>query len=61
MSQMMKIVETLPADFIARMGQCQDRKTLNCFSGKTLLKIASLSTPEQRQSSIETAHNRIPC
>ena len=58
-SQLMTIVEKLPDDFIEKMGECKDQSLLKTFSGKTLLRIAHLSTPEQRQSYIETVRNRI--
>lgn len=48
-SQMMKIVDTLPSDFITHMSQTQDRKTLNRFSGKTLMRIANLKTTKERE------------
>lgn len=52
-SQMMKIVETLPSDFIVHMGQCQNHNTLRRFSGKTLLKIAALDSPQSRKQTID--------
>ena len=54
-SQMMKIVETLPADFINHMSQTQDRKMLNRFSGKILLKIAGMPQPSSRKAYIQQA------
>ena len=54
-SQMMKIVETLPPEFITHMSQTQDRKTLNRFSGKTLLKIASMPQLSNRNAYIHQA------
>ena len=45
-SQLMTILETLPDDLISTMKTTKDRSLLKRFSGRTLLKIASLSTPE---------------
>jgi len=58
-SQLMTILENLPDDFISIMKTTEDQSLLKRFSGKTLLRIAGLSTLEQRQSYIETAHKRI--
>jgi hypothetical protein len=56
----MTILEKIPADLISSLKTTKDQALIKRFSGKTLLKIASLSTPEQRQIYIETARNRIP-
>ncbi len=53
-SQLMTIVENLPDDFISIMKTTEDQSLLKRFSGKALLRIAALSTPEQRESCIET-------
>ena len=54
-SQLMTIVENLPDNFISIMKTTKDQSLIKRFSGKTLLRIAALSTPKQRQSYIETA------
>jgi len=51
-SQLMTIVENLPDDFISIMKTTEDQSLLKRFSGKTLLRIAALSTPEQREKHI---------
>jgi hypothetical protein len=55
-SQLMTIVENLPDDFISIMKTTKDQSLLKRFSGKTLLRIAGLSTPEQRKSHIKNIH-----
>nr|AMP48175.1 hypothetical protein [uncultured bacterium] len=52
-SQLMTIVESLPDDFISIMKTTADQSLLKRFSGKSLLRIAALSTPEQREAHIE--------
>ena len=54
-SQLMTILEKIPADLIASLNTTEDQTLIKRFSGKTLLKIASLRTPEQRQAYIETS------
>jgi hypothetical protein len=58
-SQLMTILEKTPADLISSLKTTEDQTLIKRFSGKTLLKIASLNTPEQRQTYIETTRNRI--
>ena len=58
-SQLMTIVESLPDDFISIMKTTKDQSLLKRFSGKTLLRIAGLSTPEQRKTYITTIRNQI--
>jgi len=57
-SQLMKIVNNLPSDFISQMTECQDQNLIHRFSGKTLLRIASLQTLQQRQEYIESLNAR---
>ena len=47
-SQLMTIVENLPNDFISIMKTTEDQSLLKRFSGKTMLRIAKLSTQEQK-------------
>ena len=49
----MTIVENLPDDFISIMKTTEDQSLLKRFSGKTMLRIAALSTPEQREAHIK--------
>lgn len=48
-SQFMKIVGVLPEDFVEYMGHCKDETLIRRFSGKTLLRIAGLESPNERQ------------
>lgn len=52
-SQLMKIVNNLPGDFISQMAECQDQDLIHRFSGKTLLRIASMGTPCDRKNQIQ--------
>ncbi len=52
-SQLMKIADNLPPNFLAKMRDCQDSKMLKRFTGKTLLKIAALNSPKSRQETID--------
>jgi hypothetical protein len=58
-SQLMTIIEKLPDSFISTMKTTKDQSLLKRFSGKSLLRIAALSTPEQRQAYIESIQNEI--
>ena len=51
-SQLMTIATNLPDDFISIMKTTEDQSLLKRFSGKSLLRIAALSTPEQREAHI---------
>lgn len=51
-SQLMKIVHVLSEDFVEYMRDCQDENIIRRFSGKTLLRIAGLESPRQRQEAI---------
>lgn len=53
-SQLMKIADVLPREFVEYMGRCEDQNLIKRFSGKTLLKIAGLETRQQRQQVIGT-------
>lgn len=52
-SQLMKIIEVLPKDFVDRMGRCHDQIVIKRFPGRTLLKIAGLKSPYKRQAVID--------
>ena len=58
-SQLMTILEKLPDNFISIMKTTEDQSLLKRFSGKTMLRIAGLSTPEQRETYITTVRNQI--
>ena len=51
-SQLMTILDKIPADLISSLKTTEDQSLIKRFSGKALLKIASLNTSEQRQSYI---------
>jgi acyl carrier protein phosphodiesterase len=58
-SQLMTIATNLPDDFISIMKTTEDQSLLKRFSGKTMLRIAALSTPEQRQARIASLKNKM--
>jgi hypothetical protein len=51
-SQLMTIVENLPDDFISIMKTTEDQSLIKRFSGKTLLRIASINETRDRQAHI---------
>lgn len=51
-SQLMKIAGVLPQEFLDYMRRCEDQNVIKRFSGKTLLRIAGLESPNRRQQSI---------
>lgn len=52
-SQLMTILEKLPADFINTLSETKDQSLLKRFSGKTLLQIASMNNPQERLLQIQ--------
>lgn len=58
-SQLMKIVDVLPEDFVEYMGHCKDKTLIRRFSGKKLLRIAGLESQRQRQQMISQILNKI--
>ena len=52
-SQLLKISTNIPDDFIAKLAQCKDPILLRRFTGKRLLKIASLEVEKNRIETIE--------
>lgn len=52
-SQLTKIVNNLPDDFMEKMRGCEDRCMLKTFSGKKLLEIAGLENEHNRQKAID--------
>ena len=51
-SQYLKLLDRLPKSFINRMKDCDDSKLLRRFSGRKLLQIAGLESPEDREQEI---------
>ena len=51
-SQLMKLADNLPAPFLKDMKSCTDQTIIKRFSGKTLMHIAKLKTPQERQTII---------
>jgi len=52
-SQLLKIIDNLPTDFITKLQQTEDPIMLRRFSGKRLLKLASFQTSKHMESAIE--------
>jgi len=52
-SQLLKIIDNLPAYFIRKIEETEDPILLRSFSGKKLLKIANLETKQRRQKEIK--------
>jgi hypothetical protein len=53
LAHLLKIVNTLPQDFIESIRSCQDQDKLRVFNGKRLLRISRLKTEQERQNEIE--------
>ncbi len=53
-SQLLKIVDNLPAHFIRKIEESEDPILLRRFSGKRLLKLASLTDPERIADAIQS-------
>ena len=51
-SQLMKLVDNLPENFLNDMKSCIDQTIIKRFSGKTLMRIAKLNTAKERQAII---------
>lgn len=51
-SQLMKIADVLPGEFVEYMGGCQNQTVMKRFSGRTLLHIAGLASSAERQEAI---------
>ena len=58
-SQLMKIAEVLPEEFVDYMERCEDQSLIKRFSGKTLLRIAGIESPKQRQEMIGSLMEKI--
>ena len=53
-SQLIKIVDHLPASFIKKLDETDDPALLRRFSGKQLLRLASFETKERMEKTIES-------
>jgi hypothetical protein len=53
LAYLLKIVNTLPPDFIEDMQSCTDEKKLKTFNGRRLLRISRLKTENERRNEIE--------
>ncbi len=58
-SQLMKIADVLPQEFVEYMGRCEEQAVIRRFSGKTLLRIAGLGLPVRRQEVISALLERV--
>jgi len=52
-SQLLKIIDNLPTDFITKLQETEDPIMLRRFSGKRLLKLASFQTRKHMEGAIE--------
>jgi len=52
-SQLLKIIDNLPAYLIKKIQETEDPIVLRKFSGKRLLRLASFQTQEHMESAIE--------
>ena len=53
LAHLLKIVKTIPPDFVENMESCTDESMLKIFHGRQLLKISRLKTEKERQNAIE--------
>ena len=53
LAHLLKIVNTLPPDFIEDMQSCNDEEKLKIFNGRRLLQISRLKTDKERRNEIE--------
>jgi len=53
LAHLLKIVKTLPQDFVETMKSCTDENMLKIFHGRRLLKISRLKTDKERRNAIE--------
>jgi hypothetical protein len=53
LAHLLKIVKTLPPDFVERMKTCTDENMLKVFHGRRLLKISRLKTEKERRAEIQ--------
>ena len=53
LAHLLKIVNTLPPDFIEDIKSCNDEEKLKIFNGRRLLQISRLKTEKERRNEIE--------
>lgn len=53
LAHLLKIVNTLPPNFVENMKSCTDENLLKIFNGRRLLKISRLKTEKERRAEIE--------
>ena len=53
LAHLLKIVNTLPPDFVEDMKSCNDEEKLKIFNGRRLLQISRLKTDKERRAEIE--------
>ena len=53
LAHLLKIVNTLPSDFVENMKTCTDEDKLKIFNGRRLLQISRLKTDKERRNEIE--------
>ncbi len=53
LAHLLKIVKTLPSDFVENMKSCTDEGMLKIFTGRRLLMISRLKTEKERRTEIE--------
>jgi hypothetical protein len=59
LAHLLKIVNTLPLDFVEDMKSCTDEEKLKIFNGRRLLQISRLKTDKERRSEIKRLLQRI--
>jgi len=52
LAHLLKIIKTLPPDFVETMKSCTDENMLKIFHGRRLLQISRLKTDKERQNMI---------
>ncbi|MBI5872596.1 MAG: hypothetical protein HZB36_00410 [Candidatus Omnitrophica bacterium] len=52
LAHLLKIVNTLPSDFVADMKSCTNEAKLKIFNGRRLLQISRLKTEKERRNEI---------
>lgn len=57
LAHLLKIVNTLPPDFVENMKSCADEGMLKIFNGRRLLKISRLKTEKERRAEIKRFHH----
>ena len=58
-SQLTRIVDVLTEDFVDYIGHCKDEVLIRRFSGKTLLRLSGLESPDRQQAVIDQLMEKI--